>query len=122
MLVVCWYLGLNLYRARRRFGVKTPAMYGENKKRFNCIVRAYQHTQEQLPIFLVLLLLVGLVYPRYAALCGAIYVSSCITSSHGYYSGNPEKRFRGNYGALGWFGLFFALLHVGCSMLMRRKF
>ena len=69
-------------RARKRAGIKYPALYADAKdaetrpeaKKFNCVQRAHQNTLEQAPYFLTALLISGLKHPRWAAISGAIWL------------------------------------------------
>ena len=106
------YLMMKVGKARKQYGVKYPAMYSDSNL-FNCIQRAHQNTLEQLPVFFISLLLVGIVYPRYAAICGAIFVTSRFSYAWGYYTGNPEKRLNGEYGFVGLLGLLLGVVYVG---------
>lgn len=86
---------------------------------FNCIQRAHQNTLESLPVVFVSVLLCGIVYPKFAAACGALYVTSRFSFAWGYYTGDPKNRARGKYGAIGMLGLFFAMFvsairQIGC--------
>ena len=107
------YLMINVGKARKKYGVKYPAMYSDSSNMFNCIQRAHQNTLEQLPIFLVLLMIVGTAFPKYAAACGAIYVTSRFSYAWGYYTGDPEKRLKSGYGIIGYLGLLLGLIAVG---------
>ena len=60
-----------------------------------------------------MLLLTGIAFPRYAAACGAIFVTSRFSYAWGYYTGDPEKRLNGEYGFVGYLGLMLGLLYVG---------
>ena len=106
------YLTMQVGKARKEYEVKYPAMYSDKSNIFNCIQRAHQNTLEQYPIFLVSLLVVGFALPRYAAICGAIWVTSRFSYAWGYYTGDPAKRSNGAYGYLGNFGLLFGLIYV----------
>lgn len=107
------YLMLKVGKARKQYGVKYPIMYSPTSHMFNCVQRAHQNFLELLPSFLILLLLVGFAYPRYAAFCGAIYITSRFSYAQGYYSGMPEKRTKGGYGVVGLFGLLFGIVYLG---------
>ena len=107
------YLAIKVGKARKQYGVKYPAMYSDSSNLFNCIQRAHQNTLEQIPLFLVTLILVGLAFPKYAAACGAIFVTSKFSYAWGYYTGDPAKRLNGEYGYVGYLGLFFGLIYVG---------
>ena len=107
------YLMIKVGNARKQYGVKYPAMYSDSSNMFNCIQRAHQNTLEQLPPFLISLILVGLAFPKFAAICGAIFVTSRFSYAWGYYTGDPEKRLNGEYGFVGSLGLLIALIFIG---------
>ena len=107
------YLTVKVVRARKQYDVKPPAVYSNTSNMFNCIQRAHQNTLEQIPVFLAILMIVGMAFPKYAAVCGAIFVTSRFSYAWGYYSGNPEKRLNGTYGMAGFFGLLFGLIYIG---------
>ena len=106
------YLALQVGQARKKYGVKYPAMYSDSNL-FNCIQRAHQNTLEQLPLYLVSLILVGIAFPKFAAACGAIFVTSRFSYAWGYYTGDPAKRLNGEYGVVGMLGLLLGLVYVG---------
>merc|ERR1712110_1249698 len=72
-LVVAGTAILNLYQmmkvggARKKYGVPYPAMYSDKQPDFNCFQRAHQNLIEHLPLFLVLEILAGIQFPKYAA-------------------------------------------------------
>jgi len=107
------YLGIKVGKARKLYGVKYPALYSDSSNIFNCIQRAHQNTLEQLPLFLASLILVGVALPKFAAACGAIFVTSRFSYAWGYYTGDPEKRLNGEYGLVGMLGLLLGLIYVG---------
>ena len=107
------YLAIKVGKARKQYGVKYPAMYSDSSNLFNCIQRAHQNTLEQIPLFLVTLILVGVAFPKFAAACGAIFVTSRFSYAWGYYTGDPAKRLNGEYGVVGYLGLLLGLVYVG---------
>jgi len=111
------YLAIKVGKARKEYKVLYPAMYSDKHDIFNCIQRAHQNTLEQLPIFFVMLILVGLAYPKFAAACGAIFVTSRFSYAWGYYTGDPKKRLNGEYGYAGILGLCIGLLCLGIRQL-----
>jgi len=112
-IVMNIFLALKVGKARKKHGVDYPAMYSEKDNIFNCIQRAHQNTLEQLPIFLALLIVVGMALPKYAAGCGCLFITSRFSYAYGYYTGNPKKRLNGEYGVIGYLGLLVGLAYVG---------
>ncbi|XP_060592430.1 glutathione S-transferase 3, mitochondrial-like isoform X2 [Ruditapes philippinarum] len=114
ILVFCssWFL-LNwlesrTFQARRRYEVPYPKMYTEPYSHvFNCIQRAHQNTLEGYPMFLVLLFLGGILYPKLSAASGALWIASRVVYALGYYTGDPERR---RFGAFGYIGLLTMLV------------
>ncbi|ELU09829.1 hypothetical protein CAPTEDRAFT_172925 [Capitella teleta] len=86
------WMGINVGRARKRLGVKYPAMYSETSNEFNCIQRAHQNSLEGHPSFLFLLIVGGLQYPKISAVLGHVYILGRIAFTLGYYTGEPDKR------------------------------
>nr|CAB3263823.1 microsomal glutathione S-transferase 3-like [Phallusia mammillata] len=111
------YLAIQVGKARKKYKVLYPTMYSPDNNMFNCIQRAHQNTLESMPLFLVVLLLVGIVYPKFAAACGALYVTSRFSYAWGYYTGDPKKRLNGEYGAAGLAGLVVAMIYIGIRQL-----
>lgn len=74
---------LKVSAARKRAGIKYPALYADAKdaetrleaKVFNCTQRAHQNTLEQAPYFLTGLLIAGLKHPRFATVSGALWLA-----------------------------------------------
>merc|ERR1711976_569714 len=114
---VLQYLGINVGRARKKYGVKYPTMYSDQHAIFNCIQRAHQNTLEGYPVFLMLLLLGGIRYPMLAAGAGALYVASRVVYAHGYYTGEPSKRNRGAFGYIGLLILLGYTISLGLNLL-----
>ena len=112
MIILNVYLMIKVSNARKQYNVKCPALYSDKSNIFNCIQRAHQNTLEQIPIFLVLLLLNGVAFPRYAAACGALFVTSRFSYAWGYFTGDPAKRQKGVYGMFGFLGLLLGLIYV----------
>lgn len=118
------YLTINVTRARRRFGIECPDVYAikgitgrtrfsgdadvmllrlsdQECEVFNCYQRAHLNTLESYPIFLALLCLGGLQYPTACAIGGLIFLLGRLFYAFGYYTGQPEKRMWGSFGAIG---------------------
>jgi len=100
-VILLQYLGINVGRARKRYGVKYPTMYSDKEPVFNCIQRAHQNTLEVYSMFLMLLIFGGLQHPCMSACAGALWLVSRLVYAHGYYSGDPAKRNRGAFGYIG---------------------
>lgn len=102
---VNFYLMSKVMKARKDYDVAYPALYSPTSKEFNCIQRSHQNYLENQPQFLFLLSMGGLQYPKCAAGLGLVYLIGRIVYAKGYSSGDPEKRVRGGFGYIGWFGL-----------------
>ena len=94
-------MAFNVIRARKEFNVKYPTLYSPDNDKFNCIQRAHQNTLETYPQFLMLLLIGGLQYPRFAAGAGVVALLGRIAYAKGYSTGDPEKRRWGGFGYIG---------------------
>ncbi|CAK8683502.1 unnamed protein product [Clavelina lepadiformis] len=116
-LIMNVYLAIQVGKARKKYEVFYPTMYSDKSQMFNCIQRAHQNTLEQLPVVFITMLLVGFVYPKFAAICGAIFVTSRFSYAWGYYTGDPKKRLNGGYAAVGYLGLFVALVYIAIRQL-----
>lgn len=104
-------LGVKVGLARKKYGIKYPAMYSDKEPVFNCIQRAHQNTLEGYPIFLMLLIFGGLQYPCLCSAAGLIWIAGRIFYAKGYYTGDPEKR---NQGAFSYIGLIILLGSTIC--------
>ncbi|KAL4233158.1 hypothetical protein ACF0H5_007843 [Mactra antiquata] len=110
------WLGFRVGKARKMYEVKYPRMYIEPTSHvFNCIQRAHQNTLESYPLFLVLMLLGGILYPKLSAFCGVLWIAARVVYAIGYYTGDPERR---KYGAFGYIGL---LILLGCNVILALK-
>jgi len=61
-------LGVNVGRARKKYGIKYPRMYadasdGEDGLYFNCVQRVHQNTLEGFPTFVFLMIFAGIRFP-----------------------------------------------------------
>lgn len=99
------WMAMNVGRARKKYGVAYPKMYSDTEDTFNCIQRAHQNTLEHLPPFLFFLAISGTEHPKFAASCGALWTLARIFFAKGYYTGDPAKRLRGEFGLVGFLGL-----------------
>ncbi|XP_071992763.1 glutathione S-transferase 3, mitochondrial-like isoform X2 [Engystomops pustulosus] len=115
--VMLMYLGINVGRGRKKYGVKYPQMYSDKENVFNCIQRAHQNTLEVYPSWLILQLIAGFAFPLSASVLGVIWVTSRFSYAHGYYTGDPEKRMRGAYGYIGLFGVLILSVTAALQLL-----
>lgn len=111
------HLAIKVVRARKQYSVEYPAMYSDESQEFNCIQRAHQNTLEIYPSFLFFLMTAGLRFPRATAGCGCFWVLSRFAYAHGYSSGEPAKRRRGNFGYIGYFGLIGMTVYTALAQL-----
>lgn len=103
--IVVAKLGMNVGKARHKYGVKPPTMHAlpadttsgtaEDAARFNCTQRAHQNTVENWPTTAFLLTLGGVEHPRCAAGAGLMWAVGRILYARGYTSGDPSKRIVG---------------------------
>ncbi|XP_050394385.1 microsomal glutathione S-transferase 3 [Patella vulgata] len=114
--VVVNFLAVNVMKARKKYGVEYPNLYSNNHN-FNCYQRAHQNTLENLPFFLIFLMMGGLQFPRISAVCGILYLASRIVYAYGYYTGDPAKRNRGAFGYIGLLGLLISTVAFGLNLL-----
>lgn len=96
--------------ARKKYNVKYPTMYAskaETKEadKFNCAQRAHQNTLENVPMFLVVALLGGLLHPLACAIGAGVYNLGKICYIYGYSRGSPEGRYIGTFSYIGYFVL-----------------
>ncbi|KAI3427202.1 hypothetical protein D9Q98_007138 [Chlorella vulgaris] len=108
---VSQWQSIQVMKARKECGVPYPLMYatgeGEAANKFNCTQRGHQNMLETLPLQLAMQLLVGVLYPRGAAIQGAVWATCRIAYMRGYMTGDPKKR---NPGAAICFFSFVGLL------------
>nr|XP_039261215.1 microsomal glutathione S-transferase 3-like [Styela clava] len=116
MLVVIYtnlmlvYLMLQVGKYRKKANIKYPAMTSKTDHLFNCYQRAHHNTLEWLPIFYSLFVPSAIVYPVYASILGALFVTSRFLYAWGYYTGDPAKR---NWGTWGELAVLLLLFMVG---------
>ena len=94
-LVICLaifvyvWLGINVARARGKYGVKAPAISGNAD--FERVFRAQQNMLEQLVIFIpALLVFAQYLSPLWGAAIGAVWIVGRIWYALGYYA--PQGR------------------------------
>ncbi|XP_046555023.1 microsomal glutathione S-transferase 3-like isoform X2 [Haliotis rubra] len=116
-IFVNMWMAINVGRARKKFEVQYPDMYSATSKEFNCIQRVHQNTLESYPQFLMLLFVGGLQYPKISAAAGAVYLASRIAYALGYYTGDPEKRKWGLFGAFAMLTLLGNAISLGAHQL-----
>ncbi|XP_071526372.1 glutathione S-transferase 3, mitochondrial-like isoform X3 [Panulirus ornatus] len=102
---------------RRRLNFKYPAVYSPDNNLFNCYQRAHQSTLETYPTFLMLLLLGGLHNPVVSAVGGAIWCAGRVIFALGYYTGDPRKRTRGNFGFCGLIAMLYCTGRLATGLL-----
>lgn len=108
-IVLLQWLAARVSMARKKYEVPYPKMYIEQPYShvFNCIQRAHQNTLESYPMFLVLMIFGGILYPKLSAFCGLIWIAARVSYAFGYYTGDPEQR---KWGAFGYIGLLILLV------------
>ncbi|KAG6576422.1 Microsomal Glutathione S-transferase [Phytophthora cinnamomi] len=113
MLVIFW-AGIKVGKARELYGVNYPQMYAEQSNRyakaFNCLQRGHQNNLEQTPIFLALLFTSSVYRPQIVVIAGLVRVLGFIVYMRGYSSGDPKKRLQGL------FGLVALLVNAGLTV------
>ncbi|XP_061176548.1 glutathione S-transferase 3, mitochondrial-like [Saccostrea echinata] len=115
-IFMSWWVGYQVVKAREKFNVHYPKMYGEDD-RFNCYQRAHQNTLEVYPIYLILQVMSGLYAPKLSAVCGLIFVLGRIVYALGYQSGDPKKRLRGSFAYFGILGMLVCSIMFGLNLL-----
>ncbi|KAF8794031.1 microsomal glutathione S-transferase 3-like [Argiope bruennichi] len=110
-------LGANVFFARKRFGIKYPAMYSDTNMQFNCMQRVHANYLEMFPTFLALLFCGGLAHPFYCAIAGLIYLLGRLVYSIGYSSGDPQKRLFGLFMYLGLIYLLYSTLELALRLM-----
>ncbi|XP_064617851.1 glutathione S-transferase 3, mitochondrial-like isoform X2 [Liolophura sinensis] len=111
------WLSNQVMKARKMYEVSYPTMYSSHSDIFNCYQRAHQNTLEYYPLFIVLLLLGGLQFPKVSALSGLIWIAGRVAYAKGYYTGNPDKRMRGVFGYVGLIVLFINTIIFALKLL-----
>lgn len=117
-IFVNMWLARNVIKARKEYNVLLPKLYSPDNDKFNCIQRAHQQTLEMYPGFLALLFLGGLAHPRVTAAAGCVYLAGRIVFAYGYYTGDPAKRTKGQFGFL---GLIVMLGSTVCGALQQLR-
>ena len=100
------YLSAKVGAKRKQVGLKYPAPYdfSNPQAEFNRYQRAAHNYQEVLPMFLTLLAIASIDYPRYAFYCGLIFLTGRYFYTTGYFK-SVDGRTRGAFYILGVFGL-----------------
>ncbi|XP_069478827.1 glutathione S-transferase 3, mitochondrial-like [Ambystoma mexicanum] len=112
-----FYLTYKVGQGRKKYDVKYPKMYSDKDQIFNCIQRAHQNTLEVFPSWIIFQLISGLAFPIPASVLGAIWVTSRFSYAWGYYTGDPQKRMRGAYGYIGFFGVILLTIASALQLL-----
>eukprot|EP00929_Paragymnodinium_shiwhaense_P082958 TRINITY_DN439_c0_g1_i1.p1 TRINITY_DN439_c0_g1~~TRINITY_DN439_c0_g1_i1.p1 ORF type:complete len:144 (-),score=32.13 TRINITY_DN439_c0_g1_i1:164-595(-) len=93
------YLVANVVMARKKYDVQYPALYAPEghkyAKEFNCVQRAHQNTLENWAPVQLLMAFNGILYPKFAAACGALWALGRIIYGRGYANGGPQGRMLG---------------------------
>ena len=84
------YFGILVGRARGKYGIKVPAMSGNEQ--FECVVRVHMNTLEQLVCFLPALLIAAVYWQQmYVAAVGVVYLVGRMLYRQAYVV-DPSKR------------------------------
>ncbi|CAL1270930.1 unnamed protein product [Larinioides sclopetarius] len=110
-------LGVNVYLARVRFGIKYPTMYTGTNMQFDCMQRVHANYLEMFPTFLTLLFCGGLAHPFNCAIAGIVYLLGRLVYSIAYSSGDPQKRFFGFFMYLGLFYLLYSTMELALRLM-----
>nr|ABI14208.1 MAPEG family protein [Pfiesteria piscicida] len=93
------YLTVQVAMARKKYHVEYPALYADKDHpqadEFNCVQRAHQNTLESWAPVQLLMAFNGIMFPRFAASCGAIWAVGRIIYGHGYARKGPKGRMAG---------------------------
>merc|ERR1711868_316779 len=116
-LTVWTLIASNVMWARKKFNVKYPSLYSDKSAVFNCYQRAHQNTLEYFLFVLVQFVPCAVFDPKLASIFFSIWITSRFFYATGYYTGDPEKRMRGVFGYLGFFGMFFYNLYIAYTLL-----
>ncbi|GBN28059.1 Microsomal glutathione S-transferase 3 [Araneus ventricosus] len=116
-MIFAYVLGVNVYLARQRFGIKYPAMYSDTNMKFNCMQRVHANYLEVFPTFLTLLFCGGLAHPIYCSIAGIVYLLGRLVYSIGYSSGDPEKRLPGLFMYVGLFYLLCSTMELALRLM-----
>jgi len=116
VMMVTWK-SMKVGIARDEFKIPYPYIYASDNIAFNCVLRAHQNTMENYPQFLLMLMIGGLEMPYFCAVGGWIWIFGRIMYAKGYYTGDPNKRARGNMSVIGMVMLIaatvkFAIKHI----------
>ena len=118
------YLTWNVISARRKYGVKYPALYAppghKFENEFNSVQRAHQNTLESYAVNMFQMALNGLVYPQLSALFGALWVVGRVIYGAGYAAFGPSGRMVGfGIGALGSVPPIFVSFKIAYDMVTK---
>jgi len=104
--------------ARKLHNVTYPQLYHKDPNHvFNCYQRAHQNTLEYFPFVMIQFLVMAAVNPKWASICFSIWITARFFYAAGYYTGDPEKRMRGVFGYIGFFGMFFYNIYTGYQLV-----
>jgi glutathione S-transferase len=98
ILIVNFYLGGKVGRARTTYGIKLPNLYAmptePNADAFNRVQRGHQNMIETEAGVYMMLFTNGVFYPQFAAICGLLIAVGRVIYAHGYAE-NTKSRIRG---------------------------
>merc|ERR1712203_1264858 len=119
------YLTINVVKARKKYKVEYPALYAPgnhpNADEFNSVQRAHQNTLENWAPVQLLMAFNGILHPKFAAACGAIWAAGRVIYGRGYAGGGPEgRKIGGLISHLGDFPLLIGCFVVGVKMVKQK--
>ena len=114
------YLGSEVMRARRKFGVFYPDMYAPHSnpkaREFNCVQRGHQNALETYPAFVFCNAIAGVRHPLMATTLTMAWCVGRIAYMRGYATGKPDLRY--SYGGtLHWLSLVGSVFLAGTVAL-----
>merc|ERR1712224_655796 len=119
-----FYLMFNVVMARKKYGVKYPALYAPeshpNAKEFNSVQRAHQNTLENWGPVQILMAFNGIMHPKFAAACGTLWAAGRVIYGYGYATKGPEgRKLGGMVSHLGDFPLVIGCFVTAVKMLKK---
>mmetsp|Transcript_11103 Transcript_11103/g.21264 ORF Transcript_11103/g.21264 Transcript_11103/m.21264 type:complete len:147 (-) Transcript_11103:216-656(-) len=122
-----FFLVIQVVSARKAFGVKYPALYAppghKHEEKFNCIQRAHQNYLENWSQVMIMTVVNGLFYPKYAAAFCAVFAFGRIVYGYGYKAFGPSGRQIGGMIAhLGDIPLMLMMPYIAYNLLSEEVF